>query len=46
MISPALQSFISHAIQHGCCENTEPADCVLKLAPLMLELIDHAGAFL
>jgi predicted metal-dependent enzyme (double-stranded beta helix superfamily) len=46
MISPALQSFISQAVQHGCCENTEPADCVQALAPLMLDLIDHAGAFL
>jgi predicted metal-dependent enzyme (double-stranded beta helix superfamily) len=46
MISPALKTFISQAVQHGCCENSVPADCVCALAPLMLDLIDHAGAFL
>ncbi|MGC3964129.1 MAG: hypothetical protein QM803_12590 [Rhodocyclaceae bacterium] len=45
MTSPALKSFIDEAC--ACSESrAEPADCVLTLAPLMLELIDHAGTFL
>jgi predicted metal-dependent enzyme (double-stranded beta helix superfamily) len=45
MTSPALERFIAQAIKHGR-ELREPADCVLALAPLMLELIDNAGSFL
>lgn len=45
MTSPALASFIAEASARSCLQ-TEPADCVLALAPLMLELIEHAGSFL
>jgi predicted metal-dependent enzyme (double-stranded beta helix superfamily) len=45
MMSRALESFISQAATRGR-ERAEPADCVLALAPLMLDLIEHAGTFL
>jgi len=45
MISPALERFISQAVIRSR-EQAEPADCVLALAPLMLDLIDQAGTFL
>jgi predicted metal-dependent enzyme (double-stranded beta helix superfamily) len=45
MTSHALENFISQAAARSR-ERTEPADCVLVLAPLMLDLIEHAGAFL
>lgn len=45
MISPALESFIAQAIARSR-QQPEPADCVLALAPLMLDLIDQAGSFL
>ena len=43
--SPTLERFIARAIKHSR-ELCEPADCVLALAPLMLELIESAGTFL
>lgn len=45
MTAPALEAFVSQAraLVHGLCE---PADCVLVLAPLMLDLIGSAPAFL
>jgi 3-mercaptopropionate dioxygenase len=45
MKSTALERFIDQAIKHSRT-SSEPADCVLALAPLMLELIDNAGSFL
>jgi predicted metal-dependent enzyme (double-stranded beta helix superfamily) len=45
MISPALENFIAMAAERSR-KAPEPADCVLALAPLMLELIDKAGTFL
>lgn len=45
MISPALDHFITQATARSR-GRTEPADCVLALAPLMLELIAEAGSFL
>jgi predicted metal-dependent enzyme (double-stranded beta helix superfamily) len=45
MPSPALESFISKATAHTH-GHTDPADCVLALAPLMLDLIESATAFL
>ena len=45
MISPALERFISQAVVRSR-ERADPADCVLALAPLMLDLIDQAGTFL
>jgi predicted metal-dependent enzyme (double-stranded beta helix superfamily) len=45
MISPALERFISQAAARSR-EQAEPADCVLALAPLMLDLIEQAGTFL
>ena len=45
MTSPALERFISQAVEHSRAQ-AEPADCVLALAPLMLDLIDQAGTFL
>jgi predicted metal-dependent enzyme (double-stranded beta helix superfamily) len=45
MISPALADFIDHATaQSRQCP--DPADCVLALAPLMMDLIEQAGTFL
>ena len=45
MPSSALETFIAQAaaLTHG---EHEPADCVQRLAPLMLELVEHAPAFL
>jgi predicted metal-dependent enzyme (double-stranded beta helix superfamily) len=45
MTPPALESFISRATALTR-ERPEPADCVLALAPLMLELIESATTFL
>ena len=45
MTSPALESFIAQAAERSRLQS-EPADCVLALAPLMLDLIEHAGTFL
>jgi predicted metal-dependent enzyme (double-stranded beta helix superfamily) len=45
MNAGALESFISQAASRSR-ERTEPADCVLVLAPLMLDLIEHAETFL
>src|SRR5216117_1153642 len=45
MVLPALQSFISQAAAHAR-DRSDPADCVLALAPLMLELIERATTFL
>jgi predicted metal-dependent enzyme (double-stranded beta helix superfamily) len=45
MTSPALDHFVAQANERsrGC---DDPADCVLALAPLMLELIEQAPSFL
>ncbi|GGP22357.1 cysteine dioxygenase [Silvimonas iriomotensis] len=45
MTTTALDSFIRDA---SLCshQQPDPADCVLALAPLMLDLIEHAGSFL
>src|SRR4029453_11709802 len=45
MDSPALDAFIAQAAARSR-ERASPADCVLDLAPLMFDLIDHAGTFL
>ena len=45
MTAPALERFLSLAMERSRAL-AEPADCVLALAPLMLELIDKAGTFL
>ena len=45
MTSPALESFIAQAAERSRLQS-EPADCVLALAPLMLDLIEQAGTFL
>jgi len=45
MTSLALDHFISRAAAHSQ-SHSEPADCVLGIAPLMLELIEEAGTFL
>jgi predicted metal-dependent enzyme (double-stranded beta helix superfamily) len=45
MTSPALSAFIAEAAARSRLQS-EPADCVLALAPLMLDLIDQAGTFL
>lgn len=45
MVLPALQSFVSQAAAHAR-DRSDPADCVLALAPLMLELIERATTFL
>jgi predicted metal-dependent enzyme (double-stranded beta helix superfamily) len=45
-MTPApLESFITQAVARSR-EQTEPADCVLALAPLMFDLIGHAQDFL
>jgi predicted metal-dependent enzyme (double-stranded beta helix superfamily) len=41
----ALDTFIAQANARSK-NQVEPADCVLALAPLMLDLIEHAGSFL
>lgn len=43
--SPALEAFIAEA-QSRSRNQSDPADCVLALAPLMLDLIDRADEFL
>ncbi len=45
MTAFALESFIAQAAARSC-SHPDPADCVLALAPLMLDLIEHAGTFL
>lgn len=45
MTQPILDTFISQAAALSAHQR-EPADCVLALAPLMLELIDNAASFL
>ena len=45
MISPPLQDFISQASARSRGQR-DPADCVLAVAPLMLELIGQAATFL
>lgn len=45
MTQPLLESFISQATALAALHR-EPADCVLALAPLMLELTENATAFL
>lgn len=45
MTSLALEAFIAEASARSH-RQPDPADCVLALAPLMLDLIDHAGTFL
>src|SRR5262245_20187790 len=45
MTSAALQFFIAQATARSRAQ-TDAADCVLALAPLMLDLIDQAGSFL
>ena len=45
MASPALESFVSQAAALTR-ERAEPADCVLAIAPLMLDLIGRADTFL
>jgi len=45
MALPTLESFISHTAAR-IRENAYPADCVLAIAPLMLELLEQASAFL
>jgi predicted metal-dependent enzyme (double-stranded beta helix superfamily) len=45
MTSTALQSFIAEAAARSRAQ-PDPADSVLALAPLMFDLIEHAGTFL
>ena len=45
MTAIALDNFVAQASARSRTQ-TEPADCVLALAPLMLDLIEHAGTFL
>jgi len=45
MTSLALEGYIAQAIARSR-QQPDPADCVLALAPLMLDLIDQAGTFL
>ena len=45
MSSPALERFIAQAAARSRAQ-ADPADCVLALAPLMLDLIEQAGTFL
>jgi predicted metal-dependent enzyme (double-stranded beta helix superfamily) len=45
MSSPALRAFIAQASARSRT-TSDAADCVLALAPLMLDLIDQAGTFL
>lgn len=45
MTSHALDSFIDHITTRSHLR-PEPADCVLAVAPLMLDLIEHASTFL
>jgi 3-mercaptopropionate dioxygenase len=43
MAAPALDTFIARAAART---HADPADCVLDLAPLMLELVEGAATFL
>lgn len=45
MHSPALDHFIAQSLERSRVLR-DPADCVLALAPLMLDVIDAAGTFL
>ena len=45
MTSPALDTFVAESIRLSSALD-DPADCVLALAPLMLQLIGEAGTFL
>jgi len=45
MTSSALEAFVAQATARSR-SRPDPADCVLALAPLMLDLIDQAGTFL
>ncbi|MBL0917802.1 MAG: cysteine dioxygenase family protein [Hydrogenophaga sp.] len=45
MTRSALDTFITQSIARSRAA-ASPADCVLALAPLMLDLIEHAGDFL
>ena len=45
MTSPALEAFIAQASARSR-QTPDAADCVLALAPLMLDLIELAGTFL
>ena len=45
MTTSALEAFIANAVSLTR-HRPDPADCVLALAPLMLELIDRAATFL
>ena len=45
MASSALKDFVTEAAARSHLRSS-PADCVLALAPLMLDLIDQAGTFL
>ena len=45
MTSAALSHFIAQAAMRSS-QQPDPADCVLALAPLMMELVDQAGTFL
>lgn len=45
MPAPALTALIDKAAAHSR-RRSEPADCVLALAPLMLELVEQASTFL
>ena len=45
MTTSALDAFIAEATARSRL-TPDPADCVLALAPLMLDLIDEAGTFL
>ena len=45
MVSPPLQAFVSQALTRTR-DHSDPADCVLALAPLMLELVERATTFL
>jgi len=45
MTQSALEGFIRQAAARSH-EQAEPADCVLALAPLMFDLLEHANTFL
>ena len=45
MTAPLLESFISRAAARSR-DLTDPADCVIALAPLMMELVDGAASFM
>src|SRR4029453_1110627 len=45
MALPALRTFVLQASAHTR-DRSDPADCVLVLAPMMLELVERAATFL